>query len=121
MNELQYQIDLLRAMNQKLTEKEKMHAMALQATEGVFLYYSFEKDRVETIGDWTEYFNFRIHEMKDLSKIMDYIDEAYQITLFDALFPEKHNIDSGAAECKLKVTVQNPFGFNNQSLCKTEN
>ena len=102
MNELQYQIDLLRAMNQKLTEKEKMHAMALQATEGVFLYYSFEKDRVETIGDWTEYFSFRIHEMKDLSKIMDYIDEAYQITLFDALFPEKHNIDSGAAECKLK-------------------
>ncbi|MGN0403137.1 MAG: putative bifunctional diguanylate cyclase/phosphodiesterase [Acetatifactor sp.] len=102
MNELQYQVDLLKAMNQKLTEKERMHAMAFQATEGVFLYYSFEKDHVETMGNWNEYFNFQVHEIKDISGIMDYIDEAYQLPLRDALFPEKVNKNSGAAECKMK-------------------
>lgn len=102
MNELHYQLDLLKAMNQKLTEKERMYERVFESTEGAFLYYSFERNQLTALGQWSEYFDFQIHDTKDFSRLVDAVEESYQLALRDVLFPEKLNEASAAVECKLK-------------------
>ena len=49
MSELRYQLDLLKAMNQKLTEKDRMYEKVCDTAEGAYLYYSFEKNHFFTL------------------------------------------------------------------------
>lgn len=43
MNELHYQLDLMRAMNQKLSDREKMYRLLCDTMDYAYIYYSFEK------------------------------------------------------------------------------
>lgn len=63
MNELRYQLDLMRAMNQKLSAKERMYRLLCDTMDYAYIYYSFEKNTVTTLGNgmisltsrfWTE-------------------------------------------------------------------
>lgn len=65
MSELRYQLDLLKAMNQKLTEKDRMYEKVCDTAEGAYLYYSFERNHFFTLGQWKEFFGFEVHEMRD--------------------------------------------------------
>lgn len=49
MNELDYQMDLLKAMNQKLTEKERMYTKVCESAMDAFLYYSHVKNYIKTL------------------------------------------------------------------------
>lgn len=60
MNELRYQLDLLKAMNQKLNEKERMYRMICDTSDMAYLYYTFTKNEVTTLGKWDEYFLLRL-------------------------------------------------------------
>ena len=62
MNELHYQVDLLKAMNQKLSEKERMYRLMFQTTDGAYLYFSYEKKQIVTLGKWHSFFDFEIQE-----------------------------------------------------------
>ena len=42
MNELRYQLDLMRAMNQKLSAREKMYRLLCDTMDYSYIYYSFE-------------------------------------------------------------------------------
>ena len=44
MNELHYQLDLMRAMNQKLSAKERMYRLLCDTMDYAYIYYSFEKN-----------------------------------------------------------------------------
>ena len=47
MSELQNQID--------------MYRLVCETSYDAFLYYSFEKDEVHTLGRWDEFFDFKIN------------------------------------------------------------
>ena len=49
MNELHYQLDLMRAMNQKLSDREKMYRLLCDTMDYAYIYYSFEKNTVTTL------------------------------------------------------------------------
>lgn len=102
MNELHYQLDLLKAMNQKLSVRERMYRLVCDNTANAFLYYSFDKDEVMTLGKWQEFFDFDVKSGKDLSKLFDAVDDAYIIPLRDALFIEKSSQESAMVECLTK-------------------
>lgn len=51
MNELHYQLDLMRAMNQKLSDREKMYRLLCDTMDYAYIYYSFEKNSVTTLGN----------------------------------------------------------------------
>ena len=40
MNELRYQLDLMRAMNQKLSAKERMYRLLCDTMDYAYIYYS---------------------------------------------------------------------------------
>ena len=58
MNELRYQLDLMRAMNQKLSDREKMYRLLCDTMDYAYIYYSFEKNTVTTLGKWDDFFDF---------------------------------------------------------------
>lgn len=55
MNELHYQLDLMRAMNQKLSAREKMYRLLCDTMDYAYIYYSFEKNSVTTLGKWDDF------------------------------------------------------------------
>lgn len=104
MNELHYQLDLLKAMNQKLAEKEKMYSRIFEVTESAFIYQSFENDLVATLGQWNKFFDFKVREPRDLSRILDLVEEAHVPELKNALFLERQGETSAQTDCQLKAT-----------------
>ena len=102
MSELYYQLDLLKAMNQKLTEKERMYHVVCESAEGAFLYTSFEKNKISALGQWKDFFDFDIRDVLDLQRVLETIDEPYQDTLREALFLEKKGEENAVAECLMK-------------------
>jgi len=74
MEEKQYQIDLLTAMNEKLMNSERAHRVACEFTGDAFIYYSLKKDRyVELLGDWESLCGQRLNNRP--------YDEAYLLSL----------------------------------------
>lgn len=102
MNELHYQLDLLKAMNQKLTERERMYTRVCESAEGAFLYCSFAHRTIFALGRWKDYFDFEIRQSKDFARILEEVEEPYVLSLREVLFLEKLGEESAAAECRLK-------------------
>ena len=105
MDELQYQFELLNAMNQKLSIDEKMFQMLCNTSSSAFLYYSFEDDIVRTFGNWKFFFKVSIHEVRDISGIYDFIDDKYVLQLRELLFIEKKGRKSESSVIRMKDGV----------------
>lgn len=123
MDEMHYQLNLLKAMNQKLSAKENMYYLACNSTEDAFIYYSFKTCKYEVFGKWSEYFDFFIEDQKDLNKLYQRIDEAYQIVLSEVLFPEKENKAKADTECILRdkriwLSFRTQIIFDNDNIPK---
>ena len=73
MNETRYQMDLLKAMNQNLSARERMYRMICDMTDGAFLYLDACKNEIITVGKWAEFFDFEIREKRDLEKLYERI------------------------------------------------
>lgn len=102
MNELRYQLDLLKAMNQKLNAREKMYRLVCDTSYSAYLYYSFEKNEVTMLGNHEAFFDFEIQELKEITKLFDLVDDPYIMSLRDILFLEKSGKEDGVAECLLR-------------------
>ncbi|HKM34363.1 MAG TPA: bifunctional diguanylate cyclase/phosphodiesterase [Lachnospiraceae bacterium] len=102
MDELRYQVDLLRAMNQKLSGRDRMFRLVFDTSDNAFLYYSFEKNEVITLGNWDDHFSFRMKEVKDFSILLDELDEKHVFPIRDILFLEKSGQERSSVSCCLK-------------------
>lgn len=102
MDELRYQIDLLKAMNQQLSGRDKMYRLVCDTSNNAFLYVVFEKNDVITLGNWDDYFSFRIKENRELPFIFDELEEKYILPVREAVFLEKSGREQENVECRLK-------------------
>ncbi len=102
MDELRYQLDLLKAMNQKLSGRDKMFRLVCDTTNNAFLYCSFERDEVVTLGNWNDYFTFRVKEQKDFAGVCAEVREEYAQELKNVLYLDKSGQERGITECLLK-------------------
>ena len=75
MNTLRYQLELLQAMNQKLSEKERMYRLVCESSDAAYIYYSFAKKEFSTLGNWDAFFEFNITDVKDYIAICDMVDD----------------------------------------------
>ncbi|MDE5804008.1 MAG: bifunctional diguanylate cyclase/phosphodiesterase [Lachnospiraceae bacterium] len=102
MDELRYQIDLLKAMNQQLSGRDKMYRLVCDMSNNAFLYVVFEKNDVITLGNWDNFFSFRIKENRELSFIFDELEEKYILPVREAVFLEKSGKEREKVVCHLK-------------------
>ncbi len=102
MDELRYQIDLLKAMNQKLSGRDKMFRLVCDTSNNAFLYYGFDNGDVITLGDWDSFFSFKVKDVKDFALIFDELEDKYILPIRNVLFLEKSGKTQDSVECCLK-------------------
>lgn len=102
MDELRYQIDLLKAMNQQLSGRDKMYRLVCDTSNNAFLYVVFEKNDVTTLGNWDDYFSFRIKENREIPFLFDELEEKYILPVREVVFLEKSGGEQESVECRMK-------------------
>ena len=95
---MRYQVDLLTAMNQKLSVQEKMYRLVCDTSYNAYLYYSFEKSEIHMLGKWDSFFDFRIRDWKDLGHLYETVDEPYVEKLKEVLFLERRKDKEAVTE-----------------------
>lgn len=75
MDEFRYQIDLLRALNQKLNNECNMYRSIVNTSSCAFLYYSYADDVCVTEGNWDRFFDVEIKSYSDVIKLFSLIRE----------------------------------------------
>ncbi len=89
MNDLRYQVELLNALNDKLTTKEKMCDFILNTSASAFVYQDFEESQIQIMGNWEQFFDFNFRTASDFTKIIDVVEEKYADSLKEILYLEK--------------------------------
>lgn len=125
MDELRYQIDLLKAMNQKLTKSEKMYRMVAESSNDTFMYYNEETKEFSVFGKWDDFFSFQMKEPQDFLQLFDQMDPAYEEAMKVSLFPERHGKDHDSIECLTKdkrkwYKFSTSIVFNEDHTCSTD-
>ncbi|MBQ8947653.1 MAG: bifunctional diguanylate cyclase/phosphodiesterase [Lachnospiraceae bacterium] len=78
MNEIQYQVDLMSAMNEKLKSDQKMMEMIIDTSTSAFLYIDMSTHEVRMLGRWEDYFDFQVRKYNDLQMITYSFGEDYR-------------------------------------------
>lgn len=102
MEGLKYQVDLLNAMNEKLTREGKMLRLICETSNSAFLYYNYEEQQLRTIANWDHFFDFTVTDIHDLGRLYDCVEEKYVIPLKEVLFIDEQKLKSQTIEVKLK-------------------
>ncbi|MCM1123673.1 MAG: bifunctional diguanylate cyclase/phosphodiesterase [Eubacterium sp.] len=102
MEELRCQIDLLKAMNQKLSKDEKMLRLICETSNNAFLYYNYEEQRIETFANWNHFFDFAVRDIHDLNKLYDCVEEQYTIPLQEIFSIDRQGLKNQSIEVKLR-------------------
>ena len=89
MNDLRYQVELLSALNDKLTTKEKMCDFILNTSASAFVYQDFDESQIQVMGNWEQFFDFNFRTVSDFMKILDVVEEKYADDLKEILYLEK--------------------------------
>ena len=105
MDELRYQVDLLSAMNQRLTNDEKMYRLICNTSSNAFLYVNLVENTVKTIANWDFFFpEVEIRDMKDLAKLYSQVEDKYVLPLRDLIFLEKKEFKNNAIRIHIGIS-----------------
>jgi len=103
MDEIRYKLELLKAMNQKITETERMFNMICETSSNAFFYYNYVTKQMHVFGRWEEFFDCELKDVRDLHKWINCIDDPYKDLFSDFLYIEK----DGKLDQTMLATVMN--------------
>ena len=125
MDEVRYQLSLLKAMNQKLSGEERMYRLVCDTSDNAFLYCDLQTNEIKTIGKWSDFWDFEVKDNRDFRKIIDEVENDYRIQLEAMLLLEKTGQTKDTLECRLvdgltwlKIDVDVFYDENNVPLDK---
>lgn len=106
MEDLQYQLDLLTAMNEKLMNNEKIYRHIAEYSGNLYVYFDLKNpnSKVELIGKWDEFVGEKIvnhpfDEAHMLSFLREEDQDLFRRRLLDI---EKRNLESDTIEVRTK-------------------
>lgn len=103
MDELRYQVDLLNAMNQRLSNDEKMYRLICETSSNCFLYVNFNENYVKVLGNWESFFrDVEIEDANDFAKLYAQVEDRYVLPLRELLFLEKTELNTGNGIFKMR-------------------
>lgn len=101
MDEFRYQIDLLKALNQKLNSECNMYRSIVNTSSCAFLYYSYADDICVTEGNWDRFFDVEIKSYSDVIKLFAQIREEDVEPLRNVIYIEESGSVAASQEiCK---------------------
>lgn len=95
-------IAALEAENQKLRMELKMLRLLFETSNSAFIYYNYQEDKLETMGNWDHFFDFTVAQVSDFEKFYERVEEQNVLPLKEGFFIEKQNGDRQIFEIKLK-------------------
>ncbi len=98
MDEFQYQIDLLKAVNQKLDGECNRYRALLDTSGNAFLFVSMEEDTCLTMGSFHRFFDVQVRNRNDLAKLFSQIREEDGQALREAIYIEETEETSAVRE-----------------------
>lgn len=102
MNETNYQISLLTAMNNRLLNEEQMFNMICNTSSDAYLYINFSEKHPVQIGNWSHFFSFDFSDYKSFHQLTEEAEEEYKSDLLNFLYFEKRKETHGSFEFKLE-------------------
>ena len=102
INETNYQISLLTAMNNRLEKDESMYRMLCQTSDNAFMYYNYAEKRTVFLGNWSRFFPFTAEEYKSVSQILECVEESCQSEVYNCLMPERNSVRKATTTFKMK-------------------
>ena len=99
MDGLQFQLDMVRALNQQLNNKEKMYQLVCSTSQNAFLYIDFQKNKIDALGKWKGFFDFQADTPQDMGKLLDLVEDKDKSELREILFLEKSGEKNKGMEC----------------------
>ncbi len=102
MDELRYQLSLLKAMNQKISGEERMYRLICDTSDHAFLYFDFNSNDTKMLGKWKDFFEFEVKDSRDFHKIVDEVESDYQVSLEALLHLEKTGQLKETMDCRMK-------------------
>lgn len=119
MDDLRYQVDLLTAINQRLTNNEQMYKAIIETSKRAFVYVNYSTNVIRTLGRWDAFFDFKISEICDFSQIVDAFSEEGRDELHRILFLEKNTNENNAVS-EVKLGDERTWILVNASLQRDE-
>jgi len=101
MDDLRYQLDMLKAMNKTYAANEKIYKLICQASNRVFVYYNPQTGLLRSYGKWNEYFDFVLNDYSDLMRILDIFCEEDKEKVRDLYFLDREGLESDYTVAKL--------------------
>lgn len=82
MDALYYQVDLLKTLNEKLTNSDRINQEFLGISGHAYFYYNFKDDYFEAIGDWNGLTGLKIKYLTDTELLTECIrmEDENQVT-----------------------------------------
>ncbi len=106
MDDLRYQVDLLKAMNKKLIDENKELNILSDSSSSALALYNYDSNRISTYGDWDSYFQVKILTYSDLSLLSDYFDEENSQLLMNTIYADKRSVEKASAEVCMRDGVK---------------
>ncbi|MCR5426464.1 MAG: hypothetical protein K6E81_06520, partial [Lachnospiraceae bacterium] len=89
MEDARYQLDLLKAINQKLNQKERMYLALISTSERAFLYIPADREEVVMLGNFSTLFPHPIRLQRDLPRAEEAFGSEYRERFLQTLYPER--------------------------------
>ena len=99
MDDLQYQLDMLKAVNNKISESERMYKLIVERASLSFIYYSVEKDKYYSMGAFHRFFGFEIKGPKDLDRFFEFFEAGKISRIKEVFFSEVFSHNEEAIDC----------------------
>ena len=101
MEELRYEIDLLKAMNERIQAEERMYQLVCDLSSDAYLYVDLTKGIVKTFGNWNGFFEgVDIHNLNEISKLYSVVEDHSVLLLRELIYLEQSDKDSSSGEFK---------------------
>ena len=105
MDALYYQVDLLKTLNEKLTNSDRINQEFLNMSHNAYFYYNFSDDYFEATGDWEGLTGMRVNRLTDTELLYECVRKDDEPLVNEIL-----NADvNGAANIYRKHFDETPF------------
>ena len=98
MSDLQYQLDLVKAMNKKISESERMYRLIVEQASLSFIYYSYEKDQYLSMGSFKKVFGFDIEDRSDVERFFGCFESNKESRVREVFFSENFSTKEEAVD-----------------------
>lgn len=102
MDALYYQVDLLKTLNDKLTNSERITKEFLVMSENAYFYFNMAEDYFEATGNWKRLMGMKVERLTDTELLYENVRKEDEYRLKEILLADEYRLNALTREICLK-------------------